>query len=114
MNMKNIDKLSELAEEVSRLSEELDALKKDYQETKDILMHWEQTWFEVKNTLYLAGVLVGFILVGVFLKLVIREWPSFLAGAIWFVGSVLAIWLIVSIIRILTKGVSRLFRLHKR
>lgn len=114
MNMNNIDELSELTGEVSQLSEEIDALKKDYQETKDILKHWEQTWFEVKNTFYIAGVLVGFILLGAFLNLIIREWPIFLAGTIWLVGSVLTLWLIISIIRILTKGVARLFSRNKR
>jgi chromosome segregation ATPase len=39
MNMKNIDEISELTEEVSRLSEELNVLKIDYQETKDRFTH---------------------------------------------------------------------------
>ena len=113
-NMKNIDERSDLAEKVSQLSEELGALKSDHQETKDRLMHWEHTWFEVKNTFYLAGALVGFIVVGAILKLVIREWPTFLAGAIWLVGSVLVLWLIVSVIRFLTRSTLKLFRLRKR
>jgi len=104
----------DLQEKVSGLIEELDALKKDYYNIKNTVLSWESKLFEIRGTLLLVGILVGFSVVGALLKLLIREWPTFLAGAIWLIGSVLVIWLVVSIITLIFKGVFRLFPFRKK
>ncbi len=101
--------INDLSNALGKAEEEIHALKKDITELQETCIHYESQWFDFLNTLKLISIFIGMFVLGFLIKNFNSIWPVMIIALLWFVVSILAIWLIIKSITLLIKLFKKIF-----
>ena len=93
----------ELSIELSEAKEEIQNIKKQLTDLQETYNYYESKWFDFLSTLKLISMFIGMLVLGLLIKNFNSIWPIVIIALLWFLVSMLAIWLIIKSIKLLIK-----------